>query len=184
MYVPTKIFFTKGVGKHKDYLSSFELALRNAGIEKCNLVSVSSIFPPGCKRVSKEEGLKELKPGQITFAVMARNSTNEPNRLIASSIGVAIPADNSQYGYLSKFHPFGVKEKTAGDYAEDLAAQMLATTLGVDFNPESDWNEREQEFKMSGKIVKTFNITQTAEGDRTGLWTTVIAAAILLPHSG
>ncbi|HMN49285.1 MAG TPA: arginine decarboxylase, pyruvoyl-dependent [Ignavibacteriaceae bacterium] len=183
MYVPTKIFFTKGVGRHKDYLSSFELALRNAGIEKCNLVSVSSIFPPGCKRVNKEEGLKELKPGQITFAVMARNSTNEPNRLIASSIGVAIPADNSQYGYLSEYHPFGVKEKTAGDYAEDLAAQMLATTLGVEFNPESDWNEREQEFKMSGKIVKTFNITQTAEGDRTGLWTTVIAAAILLPHS-
>jgi len=183
LYVPTKIFFTKGVGRHKDYLSSFELALRNAGIEKCNLVSVSSIFPPGCKRVNKEEGLKELKPGQITFAVMARNSTNEPNRLIASSIGVAIPADNSQYGYLSEYHPFGVKEKTAGDYAEDLAAQMLATTLGVEFNPESDWNEREQEFKMSGKIVKTFNITQTAEGDRTGLWTTVIAAAILLPHS-
>ena len=181
MYVPSKIFFTKGVGKHKDYLSSFELALRNAGIEICNLVTVSSIFPPGSKRVSREEGLKELKPGQITFAVMARNSTNEPNRLIASSIGVAIPADNSQYGYLSEFHPFGVTEKNAGDYAEDLAAQMLATTLGVEFNTESDWNEREQEFKMSGKIVKTFNVTQSAEGDKTGLWTTVIAAAILLP---
>ena len=181
MYVPAKIFFTKGVGRHKDYLSSFELALRNAGIEKCNLVTVSSIFPPACKRISKEEGLKELKPGQITFAVMARNSTNEPNRLIASSIGVAIPAENSQYGYLSEYHPYGVIEKNAGDYAEDLAAQMLATTLGVEFNPESDWNEREQEFKMSGKIVKTFNITQSAEGDKTGLWNTVIAAAILLP---
>ena len=181
MYVPTKIFFTKGVGRHKDYLSSFEAALRNAGIEICNLVTVSSIFPPGCKKISREDGLKEIQPGQITFAVMARNSTNEPNRLIASSIGVAIPSENSQYGYLSEHHPYGVKEKIAGDYAEDLAAQMLATTLGVDFNPEADWNDREQEFKMSGKIVKTFNITQTAEGDRTGLWTTVIAAAILLP---
>ncbi|HKI76977.1 MAG TPA: arginine decarboxylase, pyruvoyl-dependent [Ignavibacteriaceae bacterium] len=181
MYVPAKIFFTKGVGRHKDYLSSFEAALRNAGIEICNLVTVSSIFPPGCKRINREEGLKELMPGQITFAVMARNSTNEPNRLIASSIGVAIPADNSQYGYLSEHHPYGVKEKIAGDYAEDLAAQMLATTLGVDFNPEADWNDREQEFKMSGKIVKTFNITQSAEGDRTGMWTTVLAVAILLP---
>ncbi len=181
MYVPTRIFLTKGVGRHKDYLSSFELALRNAGIEKCNLVSVSSIFPPSCKRISREDGLKELLPGQITFAVMARNSNNEPNRLIAASIGGAIPADNSQYGYLSEYHPFGVNEKNAGDYAEDLAAQMLATTLGVEFNPESDWNEREQEFKMSGKIVKTFNVTQSAEGDKTGLWTTVIAAAILLP---
>ena len=181
MYVPSKIFFTKGVGKHKDYLSSFELALRNAGIEICNLVSVSSIFPPGCKRISKEEGLKYIQPGQVTFAVMARNSTNEPNRLIAASIGVAIPADESQYGYLSEHHPFGIKEKIAGDYSEDLAAQMLATTLGIDFNAEADWNEREQVFKLSGKIVKTFNITQSAEGDRTGLWTTVIAAAVLLP---
>ncbi len=181
MYIPSKIFFTKGVGRNKDYFTSFESALRNAGIEKCNLVSVSSIFPPGCKRISKEEGLKELMPGQITFAVMARNSTNEPNRLIAASIGAAIPADKSNYGYLSEYHPFGVKEKIAGDYAEDLAAQMLATTLGVEFNAEADWNEREQVFKMSDKIVRTFNVTQTAEGDKTGMWTTVIAAAILLP---
>ena len=181
MYVPTKIFFTKGVGKHKDYLSSFEAALRNAGIEKCNLVSVSSIFPPNCKRISKEEGIKEIQAGQITFAVMARNSTNEPNRLIAASIGAAIPADKSNYGYLSEYHPFGVKEKIASDYAEDLAAQMLATTLGVEFNAEADWNEREEVFKMSNEIVKTFNITQTAEGDKNGMWTTVIAAAILLP---
>lgn len=181
MYIPSKIFFTKGVGKHKDYLSSFELALRNAGIEICNLVSVSSIFPPGCKQISKEEGIKIIRPGQVTFAVIARNSTNEPNRLIASSIGAALPADDSQYGYLSEYHSFGAKEKIAGDYAEDLAAQMLATTLGIEFDAETDWNEREQVFKLSGKIVKTFNITQSAEGDRKGLWTTVLAAAILLP---
>ncbi|MEJ2613581.1 MAG: arginine decarboxylase, pyruvoyl-dependent [Ignavibacteriaceae bacterium] len=181
MYVPSKIFFTKGVGKHKEYLSSFEVSLRSAGIEKCNLVNVSSIYPPNCKRISKEEGLKEIQPGQITFAVIARNSTKEPNRLIAASIGAAIPSDRSNYGYLSEYHPFGVKEKLAGDYAEDLAAQMLATTLGVEFNAEADWNEREEVFKMSDKIVRTLNITQTAEGDRNGLWTTVIAAAILLP---
>lgn len=181
MYVPTKIFFTKGVGRHKDYLSSFEAALRNAGIEKCNLVTVSSIFPPGCKIIPKTQGLKEIKAGQITFAVMARNSTSEPNRLIASSVGVAIPADGKQYGYLSEYHPYGVKEKYAGDYAEDLAAQMLATTLGVEFDSATDWNEREQVFKMSGKIVKTFNVTQTAVGDKKGLWTTVLAVAVLLP---
>lgn len=181
MYVPTKLFFTKGVGRHKDYLSSFEAALRDAGIEICNLVTVSSIYPPGCKIISRSAGLKLIKPGQITFVVMARNSTNEPNRLIASSVGVAIPADKTQHGYLSEHHPFGVKQELAGEYAEDLAAQMLATTLGVDFDAESDWNEREQVFKLSGKIVKTMNITKTAEGHKNGLWTTVIAAAVLLP---
>ncbi|MBM4175463.1 MAG: arginine decarboxylase, pyruvoyl-dependent [Ignavibacteria bacterium] len=181
MFVPTKLFFTKGVGRHKEYLQSFELALRNAGIEKFNLVTVSSIFPPGCKRISPPEGLKFLEPGAITFCVMARNATNEPNRLIAASIGAAVPADESQYGYLSEHHPYGETENKAGEYAEDLAASMLATTLGIDFDPEVAWSEREDLYKMSGKIVRTFNVTQSAEGDKNGLWTTVIAAAILLP---
>lgn len=181
MYVPTKMFFTKGVGRHKDYLQSFELALRDAKIEKCNLVTVSSIYPPGCKRIPAEEGLKYLQAGQITFVVMARNATNEPNRLIASSIGVATPADTSQYGYLSEHHPFGETDEKAGEYAEDLAATMLASTLGVEFNPDTAWDEREALYKMSGKIVKTYNVTQSAEGDKNGLWTTVVACAILLP---
>ena len=181
MYVPTKMFFTKGVGRHKDYLQSFELALRDAKIEKCNLVTVSSIYPPGCKRIPAEDGLKMLQAGQITFSVMARCASNEPNRLIAASIGVATPADNSQYGYLSEHHPYGETDEKAGEYAEDLAATMLATTLGVEFDPDTAWDEREKIYKMSGKIVKTYNVTQSAEGDKNGLWTTVIATAILLP---
>ncbi len=181
MYLPKKIFFTKGVGKNKEYLASFEAALRDAQIEKFNLVTVSSIYPIGVKRVSLEEGLKELQPGQIVHAVMARNATNEPNRLIAASIGAAIPADKSMYGYLSEHHPYGETGNYAGEYAEDLAATMLATTLGIDFDPDKAWNEREQVFKMSGKIVRTFNVTKSARGDKSGLWTTVVSAAILLP---
>ena len=180
-YVPQKLFFTKGKGVHKDYLQSFELALRDAGIEKSNIVTVSSIFPPKCKRIAPQEGLKLLEPGQITFCVMARNATNEPNRLVASSIGVALPADDTQYGYLSEHHPFGETDERSGDYAEDLAATMLATTLGIDFDANLDWDEREKHFKLSGKILKTYNITQSAEGDKDGKWTTVISCAVLLP---
>ena len=33
---------------------------------------------------------------------------------------------------------------------------------------------------MSGKIVKTRSITQTAVGDKEGLWTTVLAAAVFV----
>ncbi|MDA0987151.1 MAG: arginine decarboxylase, pyruvoyl-dependent [Bacteroidetes bacterium] len=181
MFVPTKLFFTKGVGRHRDYLQSFELALRDAKIEICNLVTVSSIYPPKCKRIYTVEAQKLLLPGAVTFSVMARNATNEPNRLIAASIGVAQPADDTQYGYLSEHHPYGETEIKSGEYAEDLAATMLATTLGVEFNPDTAWDEREEVFKTSGKIWKTFNVTQSAEGDRNGLWTTVIAAAILFP---
>lgn len=184
MFVPKAMFFTKGVGRHKDYLQSFELALRNAGIAPYNLVTVSSIYPPGCKKLTKDDGLKYLedKVGAVINVVMARNATNEPNRLIASSIGVALPADKTQYGYLSEHHPYGETDEKAGEYAEDLAATMLATTLGIDFDSNAAWDEREKIYKMSGKIVNSFNITQSAEGDKDGKWTTVIALAVLLPE--
>ncbi|MEK7195088.1 MAG: arginine decarboxylase, pyruvoyl-dependent [Patescibacteria group bacterium] len=176
--VPSKMFLTKGVGVHREQLASFEMALRDAGIAPFNLVTVSSIYPPNCKRVSREEGLGLMKPGQIVFCVMARIATNEPNRLIASSIGLALPADPNAHGYISEHHTYGENADKAGDYAEDLAASMLASTLGIEFSPDQAWDEREQIFKMSNKIVKTTNITQSAEGNKNGLWTTVIAAVV------
>jgi len=180
MFIPQKMFLTKGVGMHKDKLASFELALRNAGIEKCNLVYVSSILPPNCKTISKLEGLKMLSPGQIVYCVMARNETDEPNRLISAAIGVAIPADRNNYGYLSEQHAFGETDEKSGDYAEDLAATMLATTLGVEFNPETAWDERKQLYKASDNIFKTMNICQSAIGNKNGLWTTTITAAVFV----
>lgn len=179
--IPKYFFLTKGVGKHKEQLQSFEIALRNAGIQQCNLVNVSSIVPPDCKLIPKEKGLKMISPGEITFVVLARNSTNEPHRLIAASIGVAIPSGKNNYGYLSEHHSFGQTDETAGDYAEDLAATMLATTMGIPFDPETAWDERKQLFKTSGLIIKTTNITQSATGDKNGLWTTVVAAAVFVP---
>jgi arginine decarboxylase len=180
MFVAKRMFLTKGVGKHREKLTSFELALRSAGIAACNLVRVSSIFPPRCKLVSRSEGVKQLKPGAVTFCVMSENSTREPHRLIAASIGIAIPSDRNMYGYLSEHHSFGQTEEVAGEYAEELAAEMLATTLGVEFDPDRSWDEKKEIYRISNKIVRTMNHTQSAIGDKRGLWTTVLAAAILL----
>jgi len=181
LMIPKYMFLTKGVGSHKEQLTSFELALRDAGIERCNLVTVSSIVPPGCKLISKEQGLKRLQPGEITFAVMSQNTVKEPQRLIAASIGVAIPSNKNSYGYLSEHHSFGQSAEAAGDYAEDLAATMLATTMGIPFDSEKDWDEKKQIFKASGLIIKTSNITQSAKGEKNGQWTTVLAAAVFIP---
>ena len=178
--VPKRIFLTKGAGRHKERLTSFELALRDAGIASQNLVRVSSIFPPNCKLITRTQGLKYLNHGEVVFAVVAENSTREPHRLVASSIGLAIPADRTTYGYLSEHHSFGETDDVAGDYAEELAAEMLATTLDVEFDPDSSWDEKKQIYRISNKIVRTMNITQSAVGSKRGLWTTVIAAAILI----
>jgi arginine decarboxylase len=151
-FVAKKIFLTKGVGKHRERLSSFELALRNAGIAACNIVRVSSIFPPYCKLISRSE----------------------------AGVGLALPGDKSMFGYLSEHHSFGESEDIAGEYTEELAAEMLATTLNVEFDPDLSWDEKKEVYRISNKIVRTMNITQSAVGDKRGLWTTVLAAAILL----
>ncbi len=179
--VPTHMFLTKGVGIHKERLASFEEALRGAGIAYCNLVSVSSILPPDCKIIPRKRGEKLLNPGEITYCVMARSDTNERNRLVSSSIGVAIPSGRKyNYGYLSEHHAYGETDEEAGEYTEDLAAQMLATTLGIKFDPNVAWNERKQVFKMGNDIVRTQNITQSAIG-KPNLWTTVVACAVFIP---
>lgn len=180
--IPNSAFITKGVGKHKEKLTSFEMALRNAGIEAFNLVKVSSIFPPNCKLISRTNGLKMMSPGQIVFVVMSENTTNEPNRLIAASTGLALPKDQNYHGYISEHHSFGEKETVAGDYAEDLAAYMLATTLAAPFDPDKSYDEQKDIWKISGHQVKTRNITQTAVGDKNGLWTTVLAAVVFASY--
>lgn len=180
-FVPREVFFTKGVGKHRNKLQSFELALRQAGVEKCNLVRVSSILPPKCKIISKSQGLERLIPGQITFVVLAEASTNEPNRLVSAGVGLAVPSDRQKhYGYVSEHHGYGMREKDLSDLVEDMAATMLATTLGIEFDPDTAYDERKEIYKMSGKIVRTRANVQTAEGDKHGLWTTVVSSAVFL----
>jgi len=180
MFIPSKMFFTRGKGVAREKLTSFEMALRNAGISEFNLVQVSSIFPPYCQVITRSHGVALLHSGEITFCVMSRNETNEPGRVIAASTGVAIPKDRGKYGYISEHHSFGQTANQAGDYAEDLAASMLATILGAPFDPDKSWDERKETWKISNHIVRTMNITQTARGAKSRHWTTVFAAAVFV----
>ena len=178
--VAKKLFLTKGVGVADDKLTSFEFALRNAGIAGTNIVLISSIFPPQAKLIPRKDGLKLIKPGQVLFTIYSRNQTNEPHRLVSASVGIAQPKDSSKYGYLSEYESFGQDERKTGDYAEDIAAQMLASSLGIPFDIDKSWDEKRQQWTISGQIYKTKNITQTARGDKNGKWTTVFAAAVLI----
>jgi arginine decarboxylase len=180
-FIPKRVFLTNGGGRHKEKLNSFELALRDAGIAHCNLVPVSSIFPPSAQVIGKKEGLKLISPGQVVFVVLSRNETNEPNRLISAAVGLTLPRDKNMYGYLSEVHAFGMTESKAADYSEDLAVYMLASTMGLAFDPDKSWDELKQEWKISGKIFRTTHVVQSAEGDKNGLWTSVLAACVLLP---
>ena len=178
--VSKELFLTKGKGVHEDRLTSFEYALRDAGIAGTNIVLISSIFPPQAKLISRKEGLKKIKPGQILFTIYSKNQTKEPHRVCSASVGIAQPKDSNRYGYLSEYESFGQNEIQAGDYAEDIAAQMLASSLGIPFDADKDWDEKRQQWMISGEIYNTHNVTQSTKGDKDGKWTTVFAAAVLI----
>ncbi|WP_202319768.1 pyruvoyl-dependent arginine decarboxylase [Archaeoglobus neptunius] len=153
--IPKKVFFVSGVGRHEDRLISFELALRDAGIERFNLVPVSSILPPGCEIVDKEEGLKKLFPGEIVFCVMARITSCDEGKEIFASIGAAVPDDRNANGYIAEHS--GEWYDGAEGYAKVLAEEMLKT--------------------QGNKAAKTYGIT--AKG-RVEKCTTAVAAAVFV----
>ena len=178
--IPKRVFLTRGVGSHRHQLSAFEYALRDADIEQQNLVAVSSILPPQCELIGRDVGIAALSPGEITFCVMARAETNEFGRCISAGIGLARPKDVAHYGYISEHHAFGMSEEETDEYVEDLAATMLASTLGVEFNPDAAWDERKRAYAMSNLIVDSHSIAAAARGAPRGVWTCVVAAAVFL----
>jgi len=178
--IPKQMFFTKGVGKHKHSLQSFEAALRHAGIAQFNLVGVSSIFPPDCRIVSKARGLAQLHPGEIVHCVYAESRTDEPSRLACAGIGLALPGDRDMHGYIAEHHGYGMTLRKCAHHVEDMAASMLATTLGMNLDPETAYDKRRELYRSQGLVVRTRAVCQTAEGDKNGLWTTVVAAAVFV----
>ena len=58
---------------------------------------------------------------------------------------------------------------------------MLSASLGLPPHEEAAGNERKKRWERCGEFAETTSIAQCATGDRGGLWTTVVAAAVLLP---
>lgn len=180
MLVPVQAYLTRGVGVHPEELVAFEIALRDAGIAAQNLVAVSSILPPGCPIVAREEGEKHLLPGQILHVVMSREETNEPHRALGASIGIARPTDSARHGFIAEHGGYGLTEKALAAHAEDLAVTMLASTMGIDVDPGLPHDERRRRFEASGTLERADSVVSTAFGDERGWTTCVVAAAVFV----
>ena len=179
--VPVQFFLTKGVGVHQKEMRAFENALRDAGIQTCNLIKTSSIIPPGCRRISVEEGMKQTPPGQITFAVLAQSQTNEPGQLIAAGIGMAQPKDKTIHGYLTELE--SAIGRTEDDVIQDvieMAIENLATQWNPAFDGEKVYRKGKKNYTLEGRDVSVDSIVQTALGAENNQFTVVIAAAVFV----
>ena len=87
--------------------------------------------------------------------------------MVGAGIGLAVPAQGEQYGYISEHHDFGITEARMRDLVEDMAATMLATTLGIEFDPETAYDKRKEIYHMSGKIIKRGPASKPPRATRT-----------------
>jgi arginine decarboxylase len=179
--VPKMFFLTKGVGVHQKDLRAFEEALRDAGINTCNLIKTSSVIPRGCKRVTREEGMKYIQPGQITFAVLAQSQTNEPGQQVVAGIGMAQPKDPSLYGYLTELEE--IIGRTDEDVEQDVI-EMAIENLATEWNPKFDgdkvYRKGKKNYKLEGKDVMVDSIVQSARGAENNQYTIALAAAVFI----
>ena len=166
--VPKKFFLTSGVGRSEDQLFSFELALRDAGVEGANIVPVTSICPPDCVELKCAKGINELgicgkHQGRIVFAVKSQVDifgAAKRSVVVSSSVAYARPTDKNSFGYFTEYHgrknAFTMQEKSV-HYAKKM---IESRGLSVD----------EDNF---GAITAS---AKTASGE----WLVVVALAVLI----
>ncbi|MEF8848620.1 MAG: arginine decarboxylase, pyruvoyl-dependent [Candidatus Thermoplasmatota archaeon] len=164
-FIPKKFFLTTGKGTHRYELQSFELALRDAGIEKCNLVKVSSIIPPECKQIERKIGINKIKPGQITYVVLSMNKTKEVEQTIGASIGIAKPSNKEKHGYIAEYRSIDESKDKIEKKARKIATTMLNTL---------------QEKDLEKDEIVTKSVSQTGKNIKPKFWHTVLAAAVFV----
>ena len=117
--IPTKAALVAADADGPFELVAFDNALRKAGIAELNLVTLSSIWPLGCKIVK----MPRPEPGMITPVVMAKISSSTPGQKIAAAVGIAI--SETSHGIISEYHDIGISQKTAGQTAEAMVKYMM-----------------------------------------------------------
>jgi arginine decarboxylase len=179
--VPKKFFLTKGKGVHEKELRAFEEALRDAGVNVCNFIKTSSVVPRGCQLISKEEGLKLLEPGQITFAIMAQSQTNEPGQKIVAGIGLAQPKDKNLHGYMTEVEEaIGRTDEDVEQDVIEMAIENLVTEWNPKFDGEKVYRRGEKNYRLENRDIYVDSIVQSATGAEKNQYTVVVAIAVFI----
>ena len=182
-FVPKRLFFTKGVGAHEQQRVAMHHALRDAGVSDCNLVKVSSVIPPGCRIISRREGAKLLRPGNIVFAVIAMSETKEPHQRATVALGWATPDQDGVPGYIAEIEEEQAKGKTAksaGDEVGQMALTLVAERLQTRIDSKSLWARSKRVHRIGGTTVHCGCITSTIIGDEKERYLSAVALALYL----
>jgi arginine decarboxylase len=182
-FIPRRVFFTAGTGQHKLERVAVQHAMRRAGVSQCNLVKVSSILPPETQVITRAEGIRLLRPGNIVFAVIAQSQTNEPHQRITPAIAWANPEKRGVPGYIAEVEEDlakGKTEETAADEVGEEAITILAETLRVKVDSKRKWSRRKRTTRIGRTNVGIGYLAASTEGPEERDGETDFAAAIVL----
>jgi arginine decarboxylase len=105
--IPGRYFIVCGAADAQTPLNAFDGALHNAGIGDLNLVRVSSIIPPNCRKVESHT----INPGSLIAAAYASITSALPGEVIAAGIAVAIPEEPDRAGVVMEYSARGHREE-------------------------------------------------------------------------
>ncbi|RYY99113.1 MAG: pyruvoyl-dependent arginine decarboxylase [Chitinophagaceae bacterium] len=178
--IPRRFFLTKGIGIHEQEHRAYAEALRDAGVERCNLVRVSGVLPPGCLRIARAEGLAALQPGMITYVVEARSVSRVPGGLATAGIAFACPNDVTQAGYFAATEGAGRDTHDVQQEAEERAAGELLAHWGLETEPREFVQRGQKEYEYGDQHFSVDALIASARSHESHLSTLVLVMAVFL----
>jgi arginine decarboxylase len=169
LFVPRRVFFTSGVGRHEQERVATQHAMAAAGVPRVNLVKISSVIAPRCQIISRQQGIRLLRSGSIVFAVIAQGMTKEPHQRVTPAIAWSKPEDENETGFIAEVeeqNANGLSEKAAEDRVGEEALILQAAHFGVKVNAERAWagRGRSRSVRLGGKRVRVGSLCASIVG--------------------
>ena len=141
----------------------------------------ASVIPPACQLISREEGIRLPRPGQITFAIIAQTETNEPGQIISAGIGMAKSKDKTQHGFLIEVEQ--AIGRTPEDVEQDvieMSIENLVTQWDKTFDGEKVFRKAKKNYKIGDQQILVDSFVQTAKGAEQNKWTVAVVLAVFI----
>jgi len=177
--VPKQMFFTKGVGYHRNKLQALNQRFVMPASRSATLLRYRASSRRNVRLSLRPRGSRNSKQGKSPSLFLPRgDSGTKPSGFC---IRRSCTTEKQEAIRLYQRTPWFWPDSQEGfDFAEDLAATMLASTLGIELDPDKDWNERKMVYQVGERQFVSRSTAQTARGHKDSLWTTVIACAVML----
>ena len=137
--IPYEYFLTKGKGessagsKGLPYeTGSYDAALNVAGIENTNVIEYTSVIPIEAKQISKEEGLKRLKWGEVLECIKAQSNGRRGSKVSAAVMTTTIEDPKGKYlgGFACEYSGSGTREDAENSLGQSIAGMIKRRGYG------------------------------------------------------